>query len=327
MTVLLTGGSGFLGSHVAEQLSADGQHVRALVRRTSDCSFLETLEGVELVYGAVDDRASLDEAVKGVDAVVHSAGLVKARCPEEFDRVNVGGTRNLLDALVRRGGTIRRFVHVSSQAAVGPSPGQVPVDPEQEKPVTQYGRSKAKAEHVVRAIADELPVTIIRPPMIYGPRDREALGFFKSVSQRVLPYLGDGGPWLSVIYGADAARACLRAIAADVPSGSRYFVDDGHVYFWRDLLEEIERGLGKKALVRFGLPLRFMWLVAVGTELAGKLTGKAVMLTRDKLNELAQPYWVCDSTDAQRDLDWTPEVDWPAGVRLTADWYREAGWL
>jgi nucleoside-diphosphate-sugar epimerase len=327
MAILVTGGSGFLGSHVAEQLAAQGEAVRALVRRSSNTSFLETLPGVELVYGAVDDRPSLDDAVAGVTAVIHSAGLVKARSPEGFDRVNVDGTRNLLDAIRKRGNSIDRFVHVSSLAAVGPSSGNVPVDPEQEKPVTHYGRSKARAEHVVREAAADLPVTIIRPPMIYGPRDREALAFFKSVSQRVLPYLGDGGNTMSVIYGADAANACIRAISADVPSGARYFVDDGKVYVWREMLAEIERAMDKRALLRFGLPLGFMRIVATGSELWGKLSGKAVMLTRDKLNELAAPHWICESTDTKQDLDWQPKVDWSEGVRLTLRWYRDAHWL
>lgn len=328
MTVLLTGGSGFLGSHVAEQLAAQGRQVRALVRRTSDTAFLETLDHVELSFGAVDDAASLDDAVRDVDAIVHAAGLVKARHPAEFTAVNVEGTRNLLAAVKRQQTKLRRFVHVSSLAAVGPSAGNEPVDPNQVAPVTHYGRSKAQAEQVVLEAADEMPVTIIRPPMIYGPRDREALAFFRSVSQRTLPYLGDGKNTMSVVYGADAASACIRAIDADaVPSGSKFFVDDGQVYVWIEMLEEIERALGKRALLRFGLPLGFMRLVALGSELGGKLTGKAVMLTRDKLNELAAPHWVCSSANTRDQLGWTPEVLWPEGVRLTADWYRSAGWL
>ncbi|MBW2529188.1 MAG: NAD-dependent epimerase/dehydratase family protein [Deltaproteobacteria bacterium] len=327
MTILLTGGSGFLGSHVAEQLSKQGRPVRALVRRSSDTSFLETLDHVELAQGAVDDRQSLDAAMDGVEAIVHSAGLVKARRPEDFDAVNVEGTRNLLAAAKRAGTDLRRFVHVSSLAAVGPSPSNEPVDPAQEEPVTHYGRSKLKAEKVALDAADDVPVTIIRPPMIYGPRDREALAFFRSVSQRTLPHFGDGKNTMSVIYGADAGRACVQAIDADVPSGSRFFVDDGEIYVWIEMLEEIERALGKRAWIRFGLPFGFMRVVALGSELVGKLTGKAVMLTRDKLHELAAPHWVCSSLDTREALEWTPEVGWSEGVRLTAEWYRSAGWL
>src|SRR3954468_2053201 len=121
MTILVTGGSGFLGSHIIEQLSQAGRPVRALVRRSSDTKFLRTLSNVELVDGAVDDRSSLDRAVAGVDAVVHSAGLVKARNLAEFMLVNARGTENLLAAFLPLADALKPFVQVSSIAVGGPS--------------------------------------------------------------------------------------------------------------------------------------------------------------------------------------------------------------
>jgi 2-alkyl-3-oxoalkanoate reductase len=142
MKVLLTGGSGFLGSYVAERLSAGGHAVRALVRPKSERRFLEKLPGIDFAAGAVDDRASLTQAVKDVDAVVHVAGIVKARRPEEFFAVNTQGTKNLLEAVLERGG-VKRFVYVSSLAAIGPSADGTPVHENAEPhPVTHYGRSK-----------------------------------------------------------------------------------------------------------------------------------------------------------------------------------------
>jgi nucleoside-diphosphate-sugar epimerase len=275
----------------------------------------------------VDDRASLDAAVEGVDAVIHSAGLVKAREPAEFAAVNVEGTRNLLEALVATGSTMRRFVLVSSLTAAGPSFDGKPDSPDACRPVTHYGRSKARAEEVARSYADRASVVVVRPPMIYGPRDRETFAFFQSIKQRVLPFVGTGRSRMSVIYGADAAAACIRAAEADVPSGSTYFIDDGEIYVWLSMLEEIERAMGRRALVRTGLPMAVARIGAVFSELGGKLSGKAVMFTRDKLNELAAPHWVCNSAAAQRELGWEPKVKWPEGVRLALDWYREKGWL
>jgi nucleoside-diphosphate-sugar epimerase len=327
MKVLLTGGSGFLGSHVAEQLSAQGAEVRALVRPTSDSAFLRTLRGVELVTGAVEDRPSLDQAVAGVDAVIHAAGLVKARRPEDFAAVNVQGTRNLLDAIVAHGSSVRRFVFVSSQTAVGPSFDGRPVDPNADRPVNAYGRSKAEAERVARERADRLQVVIVRPSFVYGPRDRETLSFFQSIASRALPMFGDGSMLTSVVYGPDAARACIRAAEADVPSGSAYFLEDGHPYVWRHMLEDIERAMGVRALWRIGLPIPVLLAVAFGVELFGRLTGRAMMLTRDKVAELRGVHWVCDGSAARRDLGWQPTVDWTEGTRLTVDWYRAHGWL
>lgn len=328
MKVLVTGASGFLGSHVAEQLSAEGHDVVCLVRKSSNTKLLRTLPRVTLAEGAVEDGPSVREAMRGVEGVVHSAGLVKARGPEEFQRINVEGTQNLLAAAREIAPNLRRFVFVSSLAAVGPSADGSPVAPDAEpNPVTHYGRSKLAAELAVVAEKDRLPVVVIRPPMIYGPRDNESFAFFQSVSRRFLPYLGDGKNTLSVIYAEDAANACVKALSADVPSGRRYFVEDGNVYVWREMLEEIERALGKKAFVRVSVPFFVLRAAAAMSELSGKAAGKAVMLTRDKVNELSAPHWVCDASETRRELGWTPRVDWAEGTRRAAVWYRENGWL
>lgn len=328
MKVLVTGASGFLGSHVAEQLVDQGHSVVALVRRSSNTKFLSGLRGVELAYGAVEDAASVTVAMKGVEGVVHSAGLVKARSEREFFTINVEGTRNLLRAAKEVAPDLRRFVFVSSLAAVGPSEDGRPVARDRDpRPVTHYGRSKLEAERIVVAEKDALPVVVLRPPMIYGPRDNESFAFFQSVSRRFLPYLGDGKNTLSVIYASDAASACIAALQREVASGNSYFIDDGEVYVWRDMLADIERALGAQALVRFSVPFSLLRGVAAASEGIGKLTGKAVMLTRDKVNELSAPHWVCDSADTRKDLGWEPKVKWPEGTRKAVDWYRANRWL
>jgi 2-alkyl-3-oxoalkanoate reductase len=328
MRVLVTGASGFLGSHIAEQLAEAGHSVVALVRKSSNTKFLSKLPGLELATGSVEDAASVRAAMAGVSAVIHSAGLVKARDEAEFFRTNTEGTRNLLEAAREVAPGLQRFVFVSSLAAVGPSLDGRPVAGDSEPhPVTHYGRSKLAAERLVRSAKDQLPITIIRPPMIYGPRDNEAFAFFQSVSMRFLPYLGDGKNTMSVVYASDAANACIQAIDHDVPSGSAYFVDDGKVYVWLDMLKDIERAVGKPALVRLSIPFPIVRGAALFNEVMSKVTGKAVMLTRDKLMELSAPHWVCDSSDTRRDLGWAPKVSWEEGTRLAAKWYRDNGWL
>jgi nucleoside-diphosphate-sugar epimerase len=328
MTILVTGGSGFLGSHIIEQLSEAGRKVRALVRRSSDTRFLRTLANVELVDGAVDDRASLDRAVLGVTAVVHSAGLVKARNLDEFMRVNALGTENLLEACLPLGDSLKRFVQVSSITVGGPSdssgnPVSVEAPP---RPVTDYGRSKLAAERAVLAKKDRLKITIIRPPAIYGPRDREILAFFKSIKLGVLPLLGSPLSKLSMTYGPDCARACIRAIDAEVPSGSTFAVDDGAVHTMAELISEAESAMGKRAFLRVPLPRRFVEGAAFMSESYGRLTNRAMMLTRDKCNELFDQ-WVCDGSKARSDLGLSAHVSFAQGVKQTVDWYRAAGWL
>jgi 2-alkyl-3-oxoalkanoate reductase len=328
MSILITGATGFLGSHVAEQLSQSGRAVRALVRSTSDTRFLRSLAHVELVEGAIDDAESLKRAAAGATAIVHVAGLVKARSSEEFMRVNAGGTERLLEAALTANGALKRFVLVSSLAAGGPSDAlgnPVSVD-SPARPVTQYGRSKLGGEQAALARKAELPITILRPPAIYGPRDREILAFFKSIKLGVLPLLGSSQNKLSMSYGPDCARACIRAIDADVPSGSVFSIDDGAVHTMAELIAEAESALGRKALLRLPLPRRVVHGAAFLSETYGRFTNRAVMLTRDKCNELFDQ-WVCDSTSAQKALAWAPSVPFAEGVKRTVEWYRGAGWL
>ena len=327
MKVLVTGATGFLGGHVAERLAARGDTVRALVRKTSNTKHLQSLTGVELFEGSVEQAGRLGDAVAGVDAIVHCAGIVKARSGDEFFMVNVGGTSNLVDAARKRGKSLRRFVHVSSLEAAGPSDDGAPIPVDQENPVTAYGRSKLAAEKVVLAAKDDIAVTLLRPGAIYGPRDGEILEMFKSIQTGLLPLVGDGsakGVW---IYATDCADVCIRAIEADVPSGSVYFVDDGcGPLALRQMLADAERALGKRALVRASLPVPVFMTIARGVETLGRLRGKAVMLTREKASMLLQD-WICSSEATRAELHWQPQVPWNEGVVKAVAWYRENRWL
>jgi nucleoside-diphosphate-sugar epimerase len=325
MKVLVTGASGFLGGHVAELLSKRGDGVRALVRRTSNRKHLEGLSNVEIFEGTVEDADRMREAVEGVDAIVHAAGLVKARSKDEFFTVNVGGTSNLVQAT--RGRRLKRFVQVSSLEACGPSADGRPISADQENPISAYGRSKLAAEKVVLSAKDDIPVVILRPGAIYGPRDGEILEAFKSIQRGLLPLVAGGAAKAVWIYATDCAQACVRAVDADVPSGRTYFVDDGcGPIDQRQMLADAERALGKRALVRANLPVPFLMTVARGLEALGQVTNRPVMLTREKANVLLQ-HWVSSSEDTRRELGWEPKVGWPEGVERTVQWYRENGWL
>lgn len=327
MTVLLTGATGFLGSHVAEQLSNAGIAVRALVRKSSNTKFLSTLPNVTLWEGSVEDRASVFAATEGVSEVIHVAGLVKAKDAEEFRRVNTGGTQTMLDAALEHG--VKRFVFVSSQAAGGPSEkgGPAVCVGKETSPVTAYGRSKLSAERLLIAQKDKLHSVILRPPAIYGPRDREILIFFKAVMSGVLPLTNPLDAMYSMIYGPDCADACVKALTADVPSGSVYYVEDGVPISFKEMIQLVEKALNKRAWIRVPLPERLVRTAARVSEMYGKLTDQPVMLTVDKCNELRASSWVCDGTAARLELGWEPRVIFAEGVALTAAWYREQGWL
>lgn len=327
MRVLVTGGSGFLGSHVAERLAAKGHEVRCLVRKSSKTDFLESLS-VTLVDGAVDKPASLVAAVAGVDAIVHCAGLVKAKAEEEFVRVHEGGTRALAEAAIAHAPDLRRFVHVSTAAVMGSgTEGKKFVESDTPNPGTRYAKSKLLAEHALLSLKDRLPITILRPPAIYGPRDQEILAFFRMIRRsRLAVRLGDSMRSLSMVYGADCADACILAIGKDVPSGSTYFVEDGNVYSFDDLARGIAAAYEKPLLGMPRVPEGIIRAAAEVSEAYGRIFDQAMMFNRDKLNELFMQHFVLDGRRIRDELGFVPRTAFADGARTTAAWYREHRW-
>ncbi len=326
MTVFLTGGTGFLGSHVAEVLAREGLDVVALVRDEGRAGHLRGL-GAEVCLGDLDGGGGMravEEALARCDAVVHVAGLVKAVRLSDFHRVNVEGTARLADAVVRRGRG-KRFVLVSSIAAQGPGdgPGERPPD-RPETPLTAYGRSKVGGEREVLARASELAVTIIRPPIIYGPRDLEFLKVFQVAARmRVIPAL-DPGQVISVIHARDCARAVVAAVRLGRTPRPVYPVDDGAPHTWTEMAAVVSDVLGKR--VRVVRAPR--WAVLAGAwawETWGRVTRTAVVMSRDKVLEAEARYWVAGCSAAREDLGYLPEVSLRDGVEETVRWARDTG--
>jgi nucleoside-diphosphate-sugar epimerase len=327
MKVLVTGASGFLGSHIAEQLVDAGHEVLALVRKTSDTRFLRTLKNVSFVEGAIEDRDSCIAAAKQADAIIHSAGLVKARSEAEFRLTNVVGTQNMLDAALAAKDTIKRFVYVSSLTARAPSPDgrPLPIDAPT-RPVTTYGKTKLESERAVLAEKDKLHVTVVRPTGIYGPRDKEMFQLFQYMNARVMPFIGDPDGKLTLIYGPDCARATIACLFADIPSGRAYDLDDGKIYTRRELSAGLEGAMHKKALIAFPIPNFVVQAVGAVSESYGRIANKAVMVTRQKVEELLSQ-WVGNSEEAHKELNFKPSVYWNEGAKVTAEWYIANGWL
>ncbi len=181
-------------------------------------------------------------------------------------------------------------------------------------------------EREVVARAERLPVSVLRPPAIYGPRDSEMYSFFKMVKMRIKAYMGDPNNRLSLIYGPDCAQALYLMLTTDHPSGSIFFVEDGREYTQREFADIVADALGVQG---FGLsvPIPLVKAAAIGAECWGKMTNKAVMLTRDKVLELQEPYLICSSEAIRETLGWEPEVQLEEGARRSVRWYRDQGWL
>jgi dihydroflavonol-4-reductase len=322
MKALVTGATGFIGGHLAETLRRRGDEVTVLARSPRKAESLLAL-GVRAVTGDLHDREALARAVEGQDEVFHVAGVVAARSEADFLASNRDGTANLLDAAARAGQP--RFVLVSSMAAAGPArQGHPLTGAEPPRPVTAYGRSKLAAEAVVTQ--STLPWTIIRPPTVYGPRDREVLKVFRIVRLGLAPVFGDGGQELSAVHGGDLAEALVAAARASATMGRTYYACHPEVVTSADLVREVGAAMGRRPAIIRVPPGLGRALLAV-TEATTALTGGTTILTRDKANEFFQPAWTGDPAPLTRDSGWRAAHDLRSGLEDTYRWYRSAGWL
>ena len=325
MKALITGASGFIGSHLAGALAARGRDVRCLLRTTSSRRWLDGLD-YETAEGALDDRGALARAVAGVDVVFHLAGLTKAREERDYFRANTEGTASLAAAAAARE-TPPLFVLCSSQAAAGPC-REVEASTEAQAcaPVTPYGKSKLAAEEVLARAGNRLPYVILRPAAVYGPRDTELLLYFKFIARRLEPAIGWEDSFVSLCYVDDLVAALVAAGERPGARGGTFFIAHDEVLSWRAVGARVAAALGVRAtLVR--VPKAVLFGAATVAELAATLTGGAATLNRAKARELAQKRWVVDVGRAKAALDFRPRVDFAAGAKLTAAWYRAEGWL
>ena len=342
MKAFVTGGTGFVGAHLVRALLERGDEVRCLVRDPAKAGALGWSSAVELVRGDLDDARALREGCAGAEVVYHVAGRVSAPSPAAFMAANRDGTARVLEAAaVERP---RRLLYVSSLAAAGPTlPGQ-PIDESRPPaPVTPYGRSKLAAELLVRATP--VPWTIVRPPTVYGERDRELFKLFKLARAAVVPVFGDGSQELSVIYAADLADAVIAAATAQGSVGAVYYAAHPSVTTSRELVRAIARAVGGRGdrvgrrggrggrggarreprILPLPAPLARILLWTVGS--LAHLAGRDTILSADKAPEFLAPAWTCRPDALIRDTGWRAKVDLETGLRRTADWYRREGWL
>jgi nucleoside-diphosphate-sugar epimerase len=322
---VVTGASGFVGSHIADELLRRGARVRCLLRPGSPTRWLDG-KPIEVVRLDFHDLAALTASVRGAAWIVHAAGLTSARSAREFHDANVAGTERMLRAAMDAGGSLQRFLLVSSQAAAGPAVEGRPVtESERPDPVSPYGVSKLRSEELTMLLKDRLPVVAIRPPAVYGPRDRALLKLFLAVKLHLLPVLRGGGRF-SLIYAEDLARAIALALTHPAAAGQVYFASEPDVTDYREAGECVKRALGTWA-VSVTPPRFLLHAGALAGELWGLIRNRPPFLSRQKLSEIAAGDWVCSSEKIRSGLGWRPEVPLQEGIARTAAWYREAGWV
>jgi dihydroflavonol-4-reductase len=324
-TVLITGATGFVGSHVIEAFTSRGHTVRAVVRPTSSTAQLETL-GVQAVVAPLADSAELRAAVAGASVVVHLAALTRAPDAATFERVNGAGTGALVHAALAADPRPRRMVYLSSLAAVGPALEERPVGPaDTPRPLTAYGRSKLSGEVECRAAAGLMEVAILRAPAVYGPRDRDLYHFFRLARRGLLPVPMGPERKLQMVHVADLAAAVVAAAVAERADGV-YHIAEPRAYGWREMCGLVADAVGRRA--RFlPLPQSVVGAAGAASEMLSRLTGQPGIFDRDKAREMLAPAWLCETERARADLGFETRIALAEGFAGTARWYREQGML
>ncbi|RPH94938.1 NAD-dependent epimerase/dehydratase family protein [candidate division KSB1 bacterium] len=323
--VLITGGTGFIGSYAVEEFLKAGWTVRAFIRNPQRLTWLAGLP-IETSVGRMEDRASLAAAVEGCHTVVHCAGLTKARTREELFRANALTVEDF--AAVAQQADVKRFILCSSQAASGPSTtGQPSREDEEAKPISDYGRSKLEGECRLRAAVNKMEWVILRPPAVMGPRDEQFIPLFRAVTRYgIYPRFGSSEQSYSFISVYDLARALLLAAKADTGLNEVYFTASPEALNWSEAAQTIARLTGKKVRP---LPISEFLLRTVGamTSIAAKMRGEPALLNSDKIDEILLPGWICSSEKIFQTWNfrcaWSPEQT----LRDTYNGYREAGRL
>jgi len=327
LKALVTGARGFIGSHLVEALLKKKYEVRCLLRNKKGAdTWLQDLD-VEVVEGDLTRPESLLGAVKDMEYVFHLAGSTKAYSKGEFDKSNFCGTKNLLEATAKANPELKRFVHVSSLAVGGPSRNGKPLtEKEASQPVSNYGRSKLKAENAALEYAKKIPVAIVRPPAVYGPRDKDMFELFKYAKRgRCLEIVG-GTQQLSIIYVKDLVNGIILAAEKDEAAGQVYYLCNDEVYSAK-AVGDLLAGSFRKRASALRIPLFLVFLLSCGGEIYSKLLRRPSLLSLDKYREIKQTSWICDNSKAKSELDFSAEFSLEEGFKETADWYLTSGWL
>ena len=324
-TVFVTGANGFVGSFLVERLLQEGAAVKCLVRNTGNLRWLKTLK-VEYIFGDITDIKSLEGGLKDVDYVFHIAALKHSSKEEEYRKVNICGTENLLKTVKKEALNLKKFIFLSSMAAMGYSSREKTLCEQDEcRPLTYYGKSKLMAEKTVLEFKNDFPVTILRPPAVYGPKDEDIYAMFRTVKMGIRPVFGLGKKHISMIYVFDLVEAMLLAALSLAAEGKVYIIAEDRSYSWKEIQDVLAATLKVKAFT-VKIPETVLFTAGFLAELFSKATGSGLLLTRQKVKEMTGD-WVCDISLAKKDLFFKPAYSMEKGMIETVKWYKENKWL
>jgi nucleoside-diphosphate-sugar epimerase len=326
MRAVVTGGAGFIGSHLVEALLARGDQVTCVERVGAGRGWVEGLP-VDWQPIGLDDPVSIGRVFAGADIVFHLAALTEAASPADLYRVNTEGTAHVLEACERHNGSAPRLIHVSSIAAAGPCRNGENLDSATIPfPLSHYGNSKLLAEAVVHAHAESVPATIVRFPAVYGPRERAVLKVFRLIRHGAALTVGDWDREMSMLFVHDAVQGLIAAADSHAAIGRTYLVAHPETLTWRAFALTAATAMGRHPVL-ISIPAFVARTIAVTAEGIARLRKQAAILNRDRIRELCALRWVCDPSRAIREAGFRPAFPLERGIPETARWYRGMGWL
>lgn len=323
MKAFITGGTGFIGSHLADKLIENGaEEVRCMVR--SDAKWL-TGKSITPVKGDLNDFTALRDGLQGVDVLFHLAALVKAPKQDILNRTNVEATENLIRTAQRVG--VKKMVILSSLAATGPSFGRPVTEKDPLMPVSMYGRSKQLMEEMIHSLATkDDSITILRPPAVFGPREEQIFSFFKMCAKGFCPIIGDGeSTRISMVHVADVIQGLMLA-SNDTSKGIKtYFVSSEELYTWNQIKDATSNALQRKLYTLY-VPNGVVKGIGTVLETAGSLIGQYPVMNKDKALEMTHE-WICSVDAIKNDLGYTQQVSLEEGITDTIKWYKKHNWI
>ena len=326
MKALVTGGCGFIGSHLVEALIQEGYEVYCLIRKDSHIRLLEQKK-VSLCLGSYGDKSSLLSAVRGKHYIFHLGAVIDAPDWQTYYRANTLGTKNLVEAAIRADAGLKKFVYVSSIAASGPSErGAAKSEKDPCRPVSFYGKSKLLAEDFINRNRSRLPAVIIRLSNVLGVGEQKVLTILRLVKNRILPLLGNGEKQTSLCFVEDAVRTLILAAEKSEAIGETYFVTDGRAYSWREIIACIARLL---EVGDFVIKLHNWELLAIAgvCEAVGKLIQAPPLVSTHDIVACRDYYSLYDGRKIERDLGFRTQVRLEKGMKAIIGWYKEKGLL
>jgi len=325
--VLITGATGFVGYHLIKSALNNGLEVYANVRKSTIADHLKDFEinYVDLDFGSIYLlRENIEE--KKYDYIVHAAAVTKAKNLDDYNKVNAIYTRNLAVAAAQSTHVIKKFIFISSLAALGPlkQKNEKLTEKSPSNPVTDYGISKALAETYLAQVPN-LPLIIFRPTAVYGPREKDIFILIKTIKAGLELYIGKEKQELSFVYATDLANIIIKALASDVV-GKSYNVSDGAVYNRFALAANVRKALSKKT-ISINVPVPIIKGLAWSMERLYGVFNKIPALNVNKIKELTAINWGCDIKNIQKDFGFVPEYGLEQGLNETINWYRKNNWL